>query len=143
MTGASFTPEIQLELSAKPEFVRVARHTIGALARLHGVQDDLIEDIKLAVSEACTNAMARAGESGGAPVEVTAIAQADRLVVEVADQGPPPEHEVSGDPSELSTGELPFDRALSLPLIRGLVDEVTVAPRDGGGGIVRMVVSLG
>ena len=141
MTSTPATPEIELEFVPKPEFVRIARHAVAALARLHGVQEELVEDIKLAVSEACTNAVARSGEAG-APVAVAASAEPDRMVVEVADQGPSPDHEVSGDPTELSTGELPFDRALSLPLIRGLVDEVTVAPRDGGGGVVRMVVAL-
>jgi serine/threonine-protein kinase RsbW len=136
-------PELELSLPPKPEYVRTARHTVAALARLHGVPEDLIEDIKLAVSEACTTAlMANADLPMPEPIDVRAWGEMDAMVLEVLDRGPGPAKEILGDPEELDTGDLPFEKALSLPLIRGLVDEVALGPRDGGGTSLRMSVSL-
>jgi serine/threonine-protein kinase RsbW len=137
-------PDLDLEFPPKPEYVRMARLTVAALARLREADDELVEDIKLAVSEACTRAVATNGASAPQePVELLATVYDRALQVEVLDRGPGPDREVSGNPQELDTDELPFDSALAVPLIRGLVDEVGLAPRPGGGTRVRMVVSLG
>jgi anti-sigma regulatory factor (Ser/Thr protein kinase) len=69
---------------------------------------------------------------------LTASADDDGMEVRVHDRGVEPMAEVLGSPVELSTDELPFDKALSLPLIRGLVDEVEISHREDGGSIVRM-----
>ena len=135
--------ELELEFPAKPQYVRMARHTVAALARFRDADDELVEDIKLAVSEACTRAVAtNAATPQAEPVRVRALVQDHSLLVDVQDRGPDPERAVSGPPDEIDTGELPFDRALAVPLIRGLVDEVALTPREGGGTSVRMVVSL-
>lgn len=137
------TPEVELEFPPGPEHVRTARHTVGALADLHGFAPDLVDDVKLAVSEACTNAIAANAEAAGedrAPEAVLLRAWADErgIEVEVLDRGAGDVREVSGDPEEISTEELPFTRALSLPLIRGLVDELRIVQRDGGGSTLSM-----
>jgi len=135
--------ELDLSVPPKPEYVRTVRHTVGALARLHGVPEDVIEDIKLAVSEASTTALAvNAALSTPEPIQVRAWAGTSVMVLEVLDGGPGPAKEILGDPEELDTGDLPFEKALSLPLIRGLVDEVALGPRQGGGSSLRMTVSL-
>lgn len=132
-------PELALELPARPEYLRVARHAVAALARLHGVPEDCVEDVKLGVSEACARAMATAPPEGAPPVELLALVEGGAVVVEVLDRGPAPEREVSGPPEELDTAELPFEVVLALPVIRGLVDELTISPREGGGTRLRMV----
>jgi anti-sigma regulatory factor (Ser/Thr protein kinase) len=135
--------ELELEFPPKPEFVRMARLTVAALARMRDADDDLVEDIKLAVSEACTRAVsANAADAPEEPVQVQATVRDHALHVEVLDRGPVPERSVSGPPEELDTEDLPFESALAVPLIRGLVDEVGLAPREGGGTRVRMIVSL-
>jgi hypothetical protein len=52
------------------------------------------------------------------------------------------ERAVAGSPIEIDTEELPFDRVLSLPIIRGLVDEVAISPLEGQGMRLRMVLSV-
>jgi serine/threonine-protein kinase RsbW len=142
-TAPPTTPDLELELPAKPQYVRAARRAVGALARMRDAQEELIEDIKLAVSEACTRAINCHEEAGSQePVVLRAFSDRASLVVEVLDRGPDPERSVSGPPAEIDTGELPFESALAVPLIRGLVDEVALAPRPGGGSLVRMTVSL-
>ena len=60
----------------------------------------------------------------------------------VIDPGTGVERAVQGRPTEIDTDELPFDRVLSLPIIRGLVDEVAITPLEGQGMSVRMVLSV-
>ena len=143
MTESADGPHLQITFSPKPEYVRTVRHAVAALARLNGVSEDLVEDIKLAVSEACTNAVqVNADLAPPEQVEVRASADLEAMVIEVLDRGPDPMHAVLGSPLDLDTEDLPFDKLLSLPVIRGLVDEVAVTPRDGGGAQVRMAVSV-
>jgi serine/threonine-protein kinase RsbW len=149
MTGPALDgespPGLELELPAKPVYVRTARHAVGALARLHDLPDDLVEDIKLAVSEACTTAVAAAEgleDGADAPVHVIVSAEQGRVIIDVADPRGRAPREVSGSPAEIDTEDLPFDRLLSLPIIRGLVDEVAITSQPAGGIRMRMVVSL-
>ena len=132
--------ELEVEFPAKPEYVRTVRHAVGALAHLHGMPEDVVEDAKLAVSEAVTHALGSGvrdpGEVG--PLLLAASGGPAYLEISILDRGPGPEREVAGAPSDISTGELPFERAVSLPLIRGLVDELEIAAREGGGSAIRM-----
>lgn len=137
--GARDFPELELEFPPKPGFVGAARHAVSSLVRLHDFPEDLVQDVKLAVSEACTTAIADASASGQ-PIRVLASAEPERLVVEVIDPGTGVERAVAGRPTEIDTEELPFDRVLSLPIIRGLVDEVAIAPVEGQGMSLKMVL---
>jgi serine/threonine-protein kinase RsbW len=139
--GAHEVPELELEFPTKPEFVGTARHAVSALMRLRDFPDDVVQDVKLAVSEACTTALA-GGTENGLPLRLVVAAEPDRVVVEVLDPGTGVERAVAGSPIEIDTEELPFDRVLSLPIIRGLVDEVAISPLEGQGMRLRMVLSV-
>ena len=81
-------PDVEIRIPPKPEFVALVRHVVGATARMMSLDPEAVETAKLAVSEACTNAVvvtARAKRED--PVEVTADVQGDRMVVRVADRG--------------------------------------------------------
>jgi serine/threonine-protein kinase RsbW len=146
MRRQSPRPDLELELPAKPVFVRTARHALAAFAHLHGLSEDVIEDLKIAVSEACTSALhvnlATAGNGGPAPIGLLASVRSGHAEIEVSDRGPGPEREVDGSPAELDGQSLPFDSAIALPLIRGLVDELEIVAREGGGSVVRMRILL-
>jgi serine/threonine-protein kinase RsbW len=120
----------------------MARHAVAALARLRQVEEEVVEDVKLAVSEACTTAVNENAEMGGEPVDLRVFADVGNLEVEVLDRGTQLDRAVAGPPDEIDTADLPFERTLSLPIIRGLVDQVAISPRTGGGASVRMVFSL-
>jgi serine/threonine-protein kinase RsbW len=134
--------ELELTFPPKPEYVSTARHTVAALARLHEIPDEVVEDIKLAVSEACTNAVAANTKVGeGDPVRVVASVDGDAMLIEVFDVGGIDprllERDVKFDSEEFS-----FERGLSLPLLRGLVDQLDIVPREGRGAILRMRLAL-
>jgi serine/threonine-protein kinase RsbW len=135
--------ELHVEFPRKPEYVRTVRQAVATLARLSGGDDGAVEDIKLAVSEACNTTVTHPEASADTPVELFAQPSADGLVVELLDREARFDHAVAGPPGEIDTGDLPFEQALALPIIRGLAAEVAVEALAGGGTRMRMVLSLG
>ena len=139
-------PDVEIEIPPRPEYVALVRHVVGAAARMGGLSADLVDNVKLAVSEAATNAVSMSQRaSSDEPVQVTAEIEGDRLLVRVTDRGSHDEALRSlqtgdTDPSSL---DFSFERGLSLPLIQGLVDEFEIEPRDGGGSVVRMTIIEG
>src|SRR5947199_10707210 len=93
-------PELELEFPQKPEFVRTGRHAAAALARLHDLPEDVVDDVRLAVSEACTNALA--GDQTDEPVRLLAWGQPAGMVVEVQDRSTGLAA-VAGVPSDIDT----------------------------------------
>jgi len=133
---------IELEIPAKAEFVALARLVVSALAASDSnLADERIDDLKLAVSEACTNAIEAHGAAGTQErVLVRCRAHDESLEVCVEDQGHGfdpsqlPDHPPVTDPDRLK-----FERGLGIPLIRALVDEVEFSP-TGRGTAVRLVM---
>lgn len=133
---------IELELPARAEYVALARLVISSLASAHRVlTEDRIDDLKLAVSEACTNAVEAHSQTDHAQgVVLRCHEHADRLEIEITDEGSGfdpddlPEHPPVTDPERLN-----FERGLGIPLIRTLVDEVSFDSGPGG-TTVRMTI---
>src|SRR5688500_584632 len=82
------TSDVRLTLPARPENVAVVRHVLGAFAEALQLPDSVIEDMRLAVTEACSNVVRHAyadGEPG--PVEILIRPAGDTLQVVVTDRG--------------------------------------------------------
>jgi serine/threonine-protein kinase RsbW len=137
---------LELEIPARPEYIAIARLVVSSVASSRrNLPDDRIDDLKLAVSEACTNAIEAYGCHGAAECEkqrVRILVQDDdeKLEVDVTDDGPGfnlsdlPTHPPVTDPDRLN-----FERGLGIPLIRTLVDDVKFASSPEGTS-VRMTV---
>jgi anti-sigma regulatory factor (Ser/Thr protein kinase) len=114
---------------------------MGAVARLGHHTPEFVENAKLAASEACTNSVTLTGRAGAdAPIEVTATLEEDRLEIVVADRGEGaerPEVLTLGSTDTPATG---FESGLSLPLLEGLVDDLRIDEREGGGNVVQMTL---
>ena len=136
---------IELEIPARPEYVALARLVVSSLASSRrDLEDDRIDDLKVAVSEACTNAIEAHGAADtDDSVTLKLTEDVDRLEVLIEDRGPGfdpqtlPEHPPVTDPERLN-----FERGLGIPLIRTLVDEVEFSS-SGRGTSVRMVMLCG
>jgi len=136
---------LELEIPARPEFVALVRLVVSSVASSRRVlAEERIDDVKLAVSEACTNAIeAHSDVDTDDHVVVRLFEGDDRLEVVIADRGRGfdpetlPEHPPVTDPERLN-----FERGLGIPLIRTLVDEVDF---DSGadGTSVRLSVYCG
>lgn len=133
---------VELEIPARAEFVALARLVVSALASSDSnLADERIDDLKLAVSEACTNAI-EAHDAAGTDERVLVRCRADQNSLEVCvedrghgfDPAQLPDHPPVTDPDRLK-----FERGLGIPLIRALVDEVEFSP-TGQGTAVRLVM---
>ena len=115
--GERARTSLQLSLKAEPASVGEARHAVAKFAREHGADGD---DVALAVSEGVSNAVIHAfrGREPG-EIEVSAVADGDKVVVTVADDG------VGVSPNPDSPG-----LGLGLALIGSLADGVEL---DGDG----------
>src|SRR5690349_2559844 len=81
---------VTLTIPCAPEYVGTARLTILGVASRMGFSYDQVEDIRLAVGEACTNAIERAGRRGEGDAEgsisIRSQVEPTRLIIEVEDQ---------------------------------------------------------
>jgi anti-sigma regulatory factor (Ser/Thr protein kinase) len=127
----SIARNISESLPACPESVGQARHLLADFAAAVGAGERRIEDIRLASSEALTNAVLHAYPHGEGSVHVTAALVSDDLWVLIADDG------CGMEPQAQRPG-----LGLGLGLIAQLSDHLTIAPRSGGGTEVRMRFTL-
>jgi serine/threonine-protein kinase RsbW len=80
-------PDLELMLPARPENVAVARHAIGGFADVVEMPDQTLADVKLAVTEACTNVVVHAYPNGDGPMGLRATVEEGILRVVVLDRG--------------------------------------------------------
>jgi serine/threonine-protein kinase RsbW len=129
---------VELTIPGKPEYVGVARLAILGVASRMRFSYDEVEDIRLAVGEACTTAIERvSGAHTPAPeVRVRCLIDPTRLVVEVNDNAPvTPEPEPANVPDSVLE-----ERSLGGVLIRILMDDVQTTKDPGTGrNVVRMI----
>jgi serine/threonine-protein kinase RsbW len=127
---------VELRMSAHPENLALARLALSGIAASVGASEEVIGDLKLAVTEACTNAMqhAYADRATVAQVVVRYGASEGVLRVEVEDFG------AGFDPSdgELSTSQIAAggDRGMGLKIMKAVTDELTVTSTIAGTRVV-------
>ena len=120
--------DVKLTLPARPENVAVVRHVLGAFAESMHLPDELIEDLRLAVTEACTNVVRHAYAAGDpGAVEVTIEPGDEHVQIVVADTG-------CGIGASSDTS----GPGLGLPLIAAIADTVDLQSAPGGGSRVAM-----
>jgi anti-sigma regulatory factor (Ser/Thr protein kinase) len=80
-------PDVRLSLPARPENVAVVRHVMGAFGAALSIPRTTMDDVCLAVTEACTNVVRHAYDHEDGLLEVQVRPLPDRLEVTVADVG--------------------------------------------------------
>lgn len=134
---------ISLAIPAQPEYLSLVRAVVAAAAALDpGLGDDRIEDLRIAVSEATTNAIeAHANLGSEERITIRCDLDDDRIEVEVQD------HVVSGfDPGDLAQpealdepGRLDYEGGFGIPLMRVLADEMKIRSLDHGTAVQLVV----
>ena len=133
---------IRLTIPAKPEYITLGRLALTGIARLRAepLPQEVLGDLKLALTEACTNSVRHAYADGDGHVEILYELHADKLVIEVADEGegfePPAEPSTALEGDELSEG------GLGIAIIDALADEFEIRERAEGGSSLRFVKHL-
>jgi anti-sigma regulatory factor (Ser/Thr protein kinase) len=125
---------VELRFSALPEHVRTARLVAAAVARRAGVDEAVLDEVRLAVGEACTRAVGLHQSVGiTAPVKVSLIEDEKRFSIEVGDEAP---RSAPGDRAPGSGGDVEAEEdEMGLAVISGLVDDVEVTAGEHGGWI--------
>ena len=143
---------VQLSFTPDPAYVRTVRLVAAAVARRAGVSDELLDEVRLAIGEACTRAVAVHRRHGlGALIDVS-MSDGGKFTVQVTDRGP--SEAANRQPGETTlaimaqvaaeTGRAGLDEdmltfGVGLALLNGLVDDLVVDPTpDGTGTQVRM-----
>ncbi len=134
--------EIVLEIPPRLDYLAVVRLVVATAAAIDPpLPDSRLDDLRLAVTEACSNAIkAHRPEAADEPVVISCHLEEDRFRVEIRDRGP------GFDPDALARLPEPTDptrlnheSGLGIPLIKVLTDDVTFEPA-GDGTIVSMTL---
>jgi anti-sigma regulatory factor (Ser/Thr protein kinase) len=114
--------DVRLTIPARPENVAVVRHVLGAFAEALHLDAAVVEDMRLAVTEACTNVVRHAYDGTPGPLEIVIRPAGESLEITVSDHG----RGIGPSPDTRGPG-------LGLPLIAALADtlEIQHAPRAG------------
>ena len=121
---------VRLTIPAKPEYITLVRLALSGLSRLRPLSEETLGDLKLAVTEACSNSVRHGyGDAGEGTVEIVYELRPDRLVVEVADDGPG--FDAVGERPE---GENLEEGGLGIAIIKAVSDEFEAGERSEGRG---------
>lgn len=141
MTSESVPSVVEVKIPSKPEFVGVARLAILGVASRMQFSYDEVEDIRLAVGEACATAVERAIRADKTDTDITIRSEISggKLTIEVKDEAghPPQPSEAAESPAELD------EQSLGALLMELLVDEFKVESTPEGGTLVTMVKHAG
>jgi anti-sigma regulatory factor (Ser/Thr protein kinase) len=128
-------PVLAIELPAVPESLALVRHALAGVAEAVEVPDRALDDLKVAVTEACTNVVLHAYEGAAerGTILVDVWHPAPRLVVQVSDGGTGIAPRIDRPPPGLGLG---------LRLIAMLTAEVRITTDRANGTAVWMAFDL-
>jgi anti-sigma regulatory factor (Ser/Thr protein kinase) len=143
-------PTVEVTFTPLPAHVRTARLVATAVARRSGVDESLLDEVRLAVGEACSRAVeAHRRHCPGEPVKIEMTDQGERFVVVVSDHAPTTATLPAGanghggsqaaeqDPGPGTTvvqdaGDAGIPAGFGLAVISGLADDVRVSSTSSG-----------
>jgi serine/threonine-protein kinase RsbW len=129
-TNVGDGPTVRLTIPAKAEYITLVRLALSGLSRLRPLSEETLGDLKLAVTEACSNSVRHGyGDLGEGTVEIRYELRPDRFVVEVADDGPG--FDAQGDRVDEEDLE---EGGLGIAIIRAVSDEFETGERSRGRG---------
>jgi serine/threonine-protein kinase RsbW len=131
---------VRLTFPARAEYITLCRLALTGISRLQAVSEEVLADLKLALTEAASNSVRHAySQDGIGVVEVVYELHPDRLVIEVSDEGEgfAPSRARGHDSETLAEG------GLGIAIIRAIADDVEIGPQPGGrGSRLRFVKTL-
>jgi serine/threonine-protein kinase RsbW len=126
---------VRLTFPAKPDYLLLARLALSGLTRSVPVSEEALADLKLAVTEACGNAVRHAYPDATGDVSVSYVMTGDALEMIVEDQGRGVEKPDLAD----APFAAPLESGMGISIIKTIVDDLDIQPgADGRGTVVRM-----
>jgi serine/threonine-protein kinase RsbW len=129
---------VKLDIPARAEYVVLGRLALsGLLRRRAGFSDDAVADLKLALTEACSNSVRHAYDHDLGKVHLEFRMSDDRVVVYITDEGAGfHEDDIDCPECEGPTGLPPTDGGMGISIIRAVVDEFDLQRPSAGGTIL-------
>jgi serine/threonine-protein kinase RsbW len=132
--------ELVLDIPPDPEQVRTARLFAAAAARHFGLDEEGVEDLKVAISEACTNAIhAHRGAGIDDPIHIVATSEPQILRFDVVDAGGGFDPEIAKADADYTPPSGLAGGSLGLALIRSLFPKVEIMRNPDRGMTVSIV----
>lgn len=128
---------ISFSMPSKAEYVGVCRLAISAIANRMGFDVEEIEDIKVCVSEACTNAIKH---SNSVTFDIKVFAGKDQIDIVIEDSGKGFDIKNVGTPDLENPSE---EGGLGIYIIKTLMDSVEMDSKEGEGSFIKMSKFLG
>jgi len=137
---------VEVTFTPLPAHVRTARLVATAVARRSGVDESLLDEVRLAVGEACSRAVeAHRRHCPAEPVKIEMTDQDERFVVTVSDHAPTPPARPGTVPASgagsregVAYDGVGYDGGSAIPagfglaVISGLADDVRVLSTSSG-----------
>ena len=134
--------EISLQIPALAEFVGVARLAISGVAARMNFTIDEIEDIKISISEACTNVIQHAYEENLDPqkdiIDIKIYVDGDQLEIIVKDFGKGFDVSIVGTAEQKKKSTEKMGLGLGLTFIQSLMDHADFQSSEGKGTTIQM-----
>jgi len=127
---------VSIKLPSKPEYVSIARLTASVLANNIGFDFEEIEDIKVAVGEACNNAVLHSGIEK--EFDISFSVQSNKFEVSIEDYG----HGFSMKEYHEPDLEHPKVGGLGIFIMKSLMDEVEFISNPDKGTLIKLVKYL-
>ena len=134
---------VKLAIPAKAEYVVLGRLALSGLLRSRGYSDDAVADLKLALTEACSNSVRHAYDHDEGQVHLHFTAHPDRVTIEIRDEGNGFHEDDVDCPECRSMPELRLsDGGMGISIIRAVVDDFDLRKPDGGGTVLVLTKML-
>ena len=125
---------VSLTIPAKPEFLAFCRLVLAGLAQVQRLEEETLSDLKLAVTEACTNAIAHAYDDGEGTIVVRYLLDADHVDLEIEDHG----RGFDGDTRPVQPEGM-RESGMGLAIIQAVTDSFEIVRgEDGVGSRIRL-----
>jgi len=133
------TDVLKFSVPGKPEYVGTVRLAISSMANCAGFDIEAVEDIKVAVSEACTNVVCH-GKAREESYEVACEIGDGKIIISVVDRAGG--YDTTKYQKPVFDCDCPKEGGLGIFIIKALMDEVDIFSELGMGTSIKMVKYL-
>jgi serine/threonine-protein kinase RsbW len=128
---------VRIDIPAKAEYVILGRLALAGVLRSGGFSEDAVADLKLALTEACSNSVRHAYDHDDGQVHLGFTMHHDRIIIEIRDEGAG-FHEDDDDCPDCKgvEGIHLSEGGMGISIIRAVVDDFDLRQADGGGTVL-------
>ena len=128
---------IKMDIPAKAEYVVLGRLALAGLLRSRGFSEDAVADLKLALTEACSNSVRHAYDHDKGQVHLGFTVLQDRVTIEIRDEGGGFHEDDVDCPECQGMPEIHLaEGGMGISIIKAVVDEFDLRHADGGGTVL-------